>query len=202
MTAHRPHRRARRVAVALAAGMVLLSACSSGEDVPQDQQLQPAEVPSGWVSADLDVLTIAAPPAWTQDDTTSLEEGTESTAWRTPMVDGRADGGMEVRVITEPDHDAATAAKALGVNAMATMQAGKPAPRKIVWPNATEAWLLDLEATYGTTPEESEQYVNTILVADLADGRQVQVLVLNRKGLDDDLPLQVLSTVRLSETSA
>ncbi|AXT86025.1 hypothetical protein C6I20_13075 [Aeromicrobium sp. A1-2] len=189
---------ARRLLVALALPVALLAACSDGgQSVPDDQRLKPAGAPTGWQASDLDLVSIAAPPTWKRAAATTPEAGTTITTWSTPPVDGKSTSGMEVREITSPNNDAATAAKALGVNAMTTMQGGKPDPKEIVWPEAVNAWILTNDITVGPTAEERDKFASVSFVADLADGRQVQVLAFNKKGLDDALLLKVLSTVEL-----
>lgn len=187
----------RRLIVALVIPLVLLAACGGGEGVPDDQELQPASAPSGWKTTELERVSVAAPPEWTQDDPTTPKKGMTVTAWRTAVVDGRASAGMEVREITKPDHDAETAAEALSVNAMATLQGGKPDIEEITWPNATSAWTFANEIKAGPTADTKESYVSTTFVADLEDGSQVQVLVFTEKGQSDDLGAQLLATIEL-----
>lgn len=193
----------RRLLVALVVPIVLLSACGGSEAVPDDQELQPSSsAPSGWKSTTLERLSVAAPPEWVEDASTTPKKGMSITAWRTPPVDGRSAAGMEVREITKPDHDAETAAEALAVNAMATMEGGKPDTMKIVWPNATEAWTFSNEIKAGATADDKLTYVSTTFVADLDDGSQVQVLVFTEKGQSDDLGAQVLATIELITADA
>ncbi|WP_332642749.1 hypothetical protein [Aeromicrobium sp.] len=192
----------RRLLVALVVPLVLLTACGGSEGIPDDQELQPASAPSGWDTSTLDLLSLAAPPEWTKDASTSPEKGTTVTAWRTAPVDGQSSAGMEVREITKPDHDAETAAEALAVNAMATMQGGKPDTEQIVWPTAKDAWTFSNEIVAGLDSGNEQTYVSTTFVADLDDGTQVQVLVFTKKGDADDLGAQLLGTIKLMTADA
>lgn len=190
------------VALALALPLMMTAACTGSEGVPDSQQLRPTAAPSGWQPTDLGMLSIAAPPDWTKAGTTEPEDGTKITTWRTTPVDGKSTAGMEVREISVPDNKAALAVKALAVNAMATMQGGKPDPAEITWPNAAEAWMLHNDVTFGPTPDQRETYDSATLVADREDGTQVQVILFVKKGTDDDLALRVLSTVKLVKVKA
>jgi hypothetical protein len=194
--------RPRRLLVALVVPLFLLAACGGSEDIPDDQELQPASAPSGWVTSSLDLLSLSAPAEWTKDDSTSPEKGMTVTAWRTPPVDGQSSAGMEVREITKPDHAAEDAAEALAVNAMATMQGGKPDTEEIAWPAAKEAWTFSNEIVTGPDSGNEQTYVSTTFVADLDDGSQVQVLVFTKKGESDDLGAQLLGTIKLMTADA
>lgn len=195
---HHPH----RLLVALVVPIVLLTACGGSEAVPDGQEPRPASAPSGWKINSLERLSVATPPEWTKDAPTSPKKGMSVTAWRTPPVDGRSVAGMEVREITTPDHEAETAAEALAVNAMATMEGGKPDIEKIVWPDANEAWTFSNEIKAGPNADEKLTYVSTTFVADLDDGSQVQVLVFTEEGQSDALGAEVLATIELMTADA
>ena len=183
------------MAVAL---LVLLTACGSGDDVPDDQAIKPASTPSGWTRTDLKAVTVAAPPAWEKGDTKAATETMDVTTWRHPVSGGTSDSGLEVRVISKPQQQAAKAAKALAVSAMAGLESGQVEPRKITWPGAKTACLLSYTATSGPG-EQKQKFLIRTFVLDLDDGQQVQVTALAPDGsADAKLPERVLSTVQLS----
>lgn len=195
-------RQQRLLVVALVVPFALLASCGGGggsKTVPDDQDLQPASAPSGWEGAKLDLVSLAAPADWIKADSTTAEKDITVTTWSTEPVDGRSSAGVEVREIPDPQYSAEEAAEGLAVNAMATMKGGRPAPEEITWPNATDARVFTNEITAGPTPESTQTYVSNTFVADLADGSQVQVLVVTLKGEDDDLGTQLLSTIELKE---
>ncbi len=183
--------------IAIALAIVLLSACGSGDDVPEDQAIKPGSTPSGWTRTDLKAVTVAAPPAWEKGETKAATETMDVTTWQHPVAGGTSDGGLEVRVISKPQQKAEKAAKALAVSAMAGLEAGKVEPESITWPDATTAFLLSYNATTGPT-DAKKTYVTRTFVLDLDDGRQVQVTSLAAEdSADTKLPERVLSTVRL-----
>lgn len=183
--------------LALPLAIALLTACSSSDSVPSDQDLKPAAAPSGWQKTTLDHVTISAPPAWTNAGTSTTSETITSTTWRTEAVNNQSSAGMEVREISKPSNSAEDAANGLAVNAMATMKGGKPDTEQLKWPNAEDAWTYSTVITVGPKDKTPQEYVSTTFVADLADGSQVQVLVFTLKGEDDDLGHKILQTISL-----
>lgn len=175
----------------------LLGACSSGDDVPDDQVIKPGAAPSGWERADLGIVSVAVPSTWEKDDTTSATETMDVTTWRLPNDDGTASSGLEVRVISKPQQPAEDAAQALAVSAMAQLQGGKVDPKAITWPQAADAYYLAYDATFGPT-DKKDTYVTRTLVLDLEGGQQVQVTSLAPDSSSDaKLPERVLGTVEL-----
>ena len=195
---------------------VLAAAACSGPDadgevtVPDDQVLQPAEgTPSGFTEADLGAVRIAVPSDWEQQPEATPAENITSTVWRGRVVDGAATGGVDVRVITDPQQQADDAAEALAISAMATLGGRDVEPQTIVWPGAERASYLEYDAvvptaaptaapTPGATPSPSASpagptLATRTLVLDLADGTQVQVTALSADS--EDVPAEVLSTV-------
>jgi len=194
------HRRSRSTVACMAVALlVLLGACGSGgDDVPDDQAIKPASTPSGWTRTDLKAVTVAAPPAWEKGDTKAATETMDVTTWRHAASGGTSDSGLEVRVISKPQQEAAKAAKALAVSAMASLEAGQVEPEKITWPGAKTAYLLSYTATSGPG-EQKQKFLTRTFVLDLDDGQQVQVTALAINGsADAKLPQRVLSTVTLT----
>jgi hypothetical protein len=181
----------------IALAVALLSACGSGDDVPDDQAIKPGSTPSGWTRTDLKAVTVAAPPAWQKGPTKPATETMDITTWQHPVAGGTSDGGLEVRVISKPQQKAEKAAKALAVSAMAGLESGKVEPKSITWPDAKTAFLLSYTATIGPA-DTKKSYLTRTFVLDLDDGRQVQVTSLAAEDSGDTkLPERVLSTVRL-----
>jgi hypothetical protein len=189
-----------RLSTVLVAAALAMTACSSGSGVPDDQVIKPAESPAGWTTTKLDTVTLATPAGWTKDETKKATDTLSSTTWRAPLVDGVAPGGVEVREISKPQQKAEKAARALALNAMATLDGGKIEPKAITWPGATDdgAYYLSYEATTGT-PDAKSTFVTRTLVLDVEDGSQIQVTSLMKKGTDKTVPEKVLSTVTLPE---
>ena len=194
-----PHRHSLSArAVAALALLLLLSACGSGDDVPDDQAIKPAGTPSGWTRTDLDAVTVAAPPAWEKGKTKAATETMDITTWRHPVSGGTSDSGLEVRVISKPQQPAEKAAEALAVSAMAGLESGKVEPKPITWPGAKDAFLLAYKATFGPA-DKKQTYLSRTFVFDLDGGRQVQVTALAPVDTSDaKLPERVLSTVKLN----
>lgn len=189
--------RARVLALA-AATALLLSACSSEPSVPDDQVVKPASVPSKWSTEDLGVLSVSAPASWDLQPATKPAKNITSTTWRTGVDDdGRASGGLEVKVITDPQAPAEKAAESLAVSALATLRSGTVDPLSIVWPDATDAWYLAYTATVGL-PDDEVAYPTRTMVLDLDEKTQVQVTVLTAEGTDEKVIDQVLTTVKLT----
>lgn len=185
----------RTIAIVLA--VALLSACGSGDNVPDDQAIKPGSTPSGWTRIDLKAVTVAAPPAWQKGDTKAATETMDVTTWQHPVAGGPSVGGLEVRVISRPQQNAEKAARALAVSAMAGLESGKVEPKSITWPDAKTAFLLSYKATIGPA-DTKKTYVTHTFVFDLDDGRQVQATSLAAEASGDaKLPERVLSTVRL-----
>lgn len=185
--------------VCVVIALLVLSACGSGgDDVPDDQAIKPASTPSGWTRTDLKAVSVAAPPAWEKGDTKAATETMDVTTWRHPVSGGTSDSGLEVRVISKPQQEAAKAAKALAISAMAGLESGKVEPEKITWPGAKTAYLLSYTAAVGPG-EQKQKFLTRTFVLDLADGQQVQVTSLAVDGsADAKLPERVLSTVKLT----
>ncbi len=185
--------------VAIAMVVLLLTACGSGEDVPDDQEIKPASTPSGWTKTDLGAVTVAAPPAWEKGETKKATQTMAVTTWQHPVAGGTSDAGLEVRIISKPQQNAEKAAKALAVSAMAQLESGKVEPKAITWPGATDAFLLSYQPKFGPTEAKKKSYVSRTFVFDLEDKRQVQVTSLAAEDSGDTkLPERVLSTVRLT----
>jgi hypothetical protein len=185
--------------VCVVIALLVLSACGSGgDDVPDDQAIKPASTPSGWTRTDLKAVSVAAPPAWEKGDTKAATETMDVTTWRHPVSGGTSDSGLEVRVISKPQQEAAKAAKALAISAMAGLESGKVEPERITWPGAKTAYLLSYTAAVGPG-EQKQKFLTRTFVLDLADGQQVQVTSLAVDGsADAKLPERVLSTVKLT----
>jgi len=187
-----------RPTLAIAAVALMLSACSSGEDIPSDQVIKPTKAPSGWTTTDLGPVKIAAPTTWTKGDTKAATATVKITTWRASAV-GTSTSGMEVKVISKPQQNAKKAATAIAVNAMAVLKGGSINPEQISWPHAKDAYYFDYNATSGTTPTT---YATRTVVFDLADGSQVQVTALAAKGSTDaGAPKRALESVVLDKTT-
>lgn len=187
-----------RVLALAAAATLLLSACSSEPSVPDDQVIKPASAPSGWTTDDLGVLSISTPESWEKQPSTQPADNIESTAWRTGVDDeGRASGGLEIKVITGPQAPADKAAENLAVSALATVRSGTVEPVSIVWPDADDAWYLAYTSKVGL-PDDEVAYPTRTMVLDLDDDTQLQVTVLVEEGGDEDVVDEVLSTLKLT----
>ncbi len=185
--------------ITIALAVVLLSACGSGEDVPENQAIKPAEMPSGWTRTDLDIVSVATPPAWEKGETEKATETMDTTTWRQPESGGTSNSGLEVRVISKPQQPAEKAAQALAGSAMAQLEAGRVDPEPITWPDAKDAYYLGYKPTFGPTDDKTT-YVARTFVLDLEGGQQVQVTAIAPDDSEDGakLPEQVLSTVQLT----
>ena len=181
----------------LVAGLTLSACFGGGEgEIPEDQVIKPASAPSGWEDNDLDVVSVSSPAAWEEQPATEPTETLTSTTWRAPEVDGASPGGMEVRVISDPQQGAEKAATALAISAMSTLGTGKVDPVEVTWPKAVAAYYLSYDAQVPTDPAkptETTTYASRALVLDLGDGSQVQVSSLVAG--DEKLPDDVLRTV-------
>lgn len=187
-----------RVLAVAAVAALLLTACSSEPSVPDDQVLKPASAPSGWTTDDLGVLSVSTPESWEKQPSTQPAENVESTAWRTGVDDkGRASGGLEVKVITDPQSPADEAAENLAASALATLRSGTVEPVSIVWPDAIDAWYLAYTSKVGL-PDDEVAYPTRTMVLDLDEETQVQLTVLIEEGDDEAVIDEVLSTVRLA----
>lgn len=199
-----------RLAAALLATAFALSACSGSDSdsegtatVPDDQVIQPADgTPSGFTETDLGAVSIAVPSDWDKQPETKPADNITSTVWRGQVQDGIATGGVDVRVITDPQQPADKAAQALAISAMATLGGRNIEPQEIVWPKASSAYFLEYEAqapiptaspSASASPAVTPELATRTLVLDLADGTQVQVTALSADS--QDVPAEVLSTV-------
>lgn len=186
----------------LTAVLLAVSACS-GDGVPDDQVLQPADgTPDGFAAADLGAVGVAVPEGWDRQPAATPAPNIESTVWRGPLSGGRASEGADVRVITDPQQPADDACTSLAASAMATLGARGVEPDAVVWPDADLACSLsyDTRMVSPGTPTSATvpALVTRTLVLDLADGTQVQVTVLSG---DDggEVAEDVLSTVRVTD---
>lgn len=192
-----------RLTTVLLLAALAMTGCSGGEeDVPDDQPIKPASAPSGWTTTDLGPISIATPPEWEKQPAQEPSQTMTSTTWRAKEVDGTSPGGVEVRVISKPQQDAGKAAKALAINAMATLQGGDVEPEKVVWPQSELAYYIAYTSQVAVEKDPAaprKPYVTRTLVLDLADGSQVQVNSLVDEASGEKLPDQVLSSVKLAE---
>ncbi|MCR4513536.1 hypothetical protein [Aeromicrobium sp. 50.2.37] len=197
-----------RLAAVLAVTALAASACSGSDSeepatVPDDQVIQPADgTPSGFTETDLGAVSIAVPSDWDKQPEAQPAENITSTVWRGQLQDGIATGGVDVRVITNPQQPADKASQALAISAMATLGGRNIEPQEIVWPKASSAYFLEYEAqapiptaspSPSASPAVTPELATRTLVLDLADGTQVQVTALSADS--EDVPAEVLSTV-------
>lgn len=189
-----------RVPLVIAVAALAFSACSGSDSIPKDQGLQPVSTPSGWTTTALAGVKVSAPAEWTKGETKQATATMKTTTWRAAEVEGIAPGGMEVRVISKPQQNAKKAALALSLSASATLQGGNIDPEQITWPNAELAYFYSTVITAGLPGKESK-FASSTSVFDLADGRQIQVTSLVKKGSTQADPTKVLGTIKLPKTS-
>lgn len=192
-----------RLTTVLLLTVLAVSGCAGDDDVPEDQEIRPASAPSGWTTTDLGPVSVATPPEWKKQPVAEPSQTMTTTTWRADEVDGASPGGLEVRVITEPQQNAEKAAQALAISAMATLEGGDVEPEKLVWPNAEAAYHLAYTSSVAveTDPAAAKKsFATRTLVLDLADGGQVQVTSLVDEASGAELPEQVLASVELAES--
>ncbi|WP_293781726.1 hypothetical protein [uncultured Aeromicrobium sp.] len=190
--------RARRLIALGVLGAVVLSACSGGDSVPDDQPLKPLETPEGWIEQEIAGVTFATPSEWEELELPDPAQGTARIGFADEPSSSGSTGGIIVMVLPEARFPAKTQTQTFVTSAKNQEEASGDEMSELVWPGAEVAWYAAYTAQVGT--DETVPHPTAHLVLDLENGYQVQATVRAEEGSSAAKHLHdALATLRVSD---
>lgn len=176
---------------ALAVAALVLAACTGTEETAG-----PREAPEGWVTHDVDGVTIATPEDWTEDpEENDQSAGQSSTLLRSD--DSREAPSVGITVVHSPDRSLDEQVDGILATVLAAFGVGDVVPEPVDLPGAAEATRFTYVAAQ---PGETSGMIETRsswVLATLDDGRHVLAVLSGRTDLLDDEASTVLASLSL-----